>query len=138
MLVNSTDPYMSKVISFRAVGQETPGVSLFGQSDAGALAWQMDGCKDADPQHIPEYVEVRGRRKLPFAAGPVTASATSMRSVANTTKKRAMISAHRHTREATGKLTFGCGGYLRWRIGLAFWQDDVDRPGAHGVNSLSG
>ena len=22
--------------------------------------------------------------------------------------------------------------------GLASWQDDVDRPGAHGVNSLSG
>ncbi len=38
----------------------------------------------------------------------------------------------------TGNLFCGCGGYLRWRIGLASWQDDVDRPGAHGVNSLSG
>ena len=29
---------------------------------------QMDGCKDADPKHIPEYVEDRGRRRRPFAA----------------------------------------------------------------------
>ena len=50
----------------------------------------------------------------------------------------AMIGAPRHTREATGKLICGCGGHLRWRIGLASWQDDVNRPGAHGVNSLSG
>ncbi len=68
MLVNSTDPYMSKVIAFRAVAQETPGVSLFGQSDAGALAWQMDGCKNADPKHILEYVEDPSRRRRPFAA----------------------------------------------------------------------
>jgi hypothetical protein len=31
----------------------------------------------------------------------------------------------------------GAGGYMRWRIGLAFSHDEVDRPGAHGVNSLS-
>ena len=29
---------------------------------------QMVGCKDADPKHIPEYVEDRGRRRRPFAA----------------------------------------------------------------------
>jgi hypothetical protein len=28
----------------------------------------MDGCKDADPKHIPEYVEDRMRRRRPFAA----------------------------------------------------------------------
>ena len=44
----------------------------------------------------------------------------------------------RRTREATGRPIFRCGGYLRWRIGLASWQDGMDRPGAHGVNSLSG
>ena len=38
----------------------------------------------------------------------------------------------------TGNLFCECGGYLRWRIGLASWHDGVDRPGAHGVNSLSG
>ena len=38
----------------------------------------------------------------------------------------------------TENLFCGCSSYLRWRIGLASWQDDVDRPGAHGVNSLSG
>ncbi len=32
----------------------------------------------------------------------------------------------------------GAGGYTRCRIGLASLQDEVDRPGAHGVNSLSG
>jgi hypothetical protein len=33
--------------------------SLLEKSDAGSLAWQMVGCKDADSKHIPEYVEVR-------------------------------------------------------------------------------
>ena len=61
-----------------------------------------------------------------------------MRLLANTMTKRAMISAPRNTWEATGKVIFGCGGYLRWRIGLGAWQYGVDRPGAHGVNSLSG
>ena len=42
--------------------------SLFEKSDAGALAWQIDGCKDADPRHILEYVENRGRRRRPVAA----------------------------------------------------------------------
>ncbi len=42
--------------------------SLFGKSDAGGLGEQMVGCKDADPRHIPEYVEDRGRRRRPFAA----------------------------------------------------------------------
>jgi hypothetical protein len=32
------------------------GKSLFEKSDAGSLAWQIDGCKDADPKHIPQYV----------------------------------------------------------------------------------
>ena len=49
-----------------------------------------------------------------------------------------IINAHRHTWEATGKLICGCGGYLRFRVGSAFSHDGVDRPGAHGVNSLSG
>ena len=42
--------------------------SLFEKSDAGSLAWQIDGCKDADPRHILEYVENRGRRRRPVAA----------------------------------------------------------------------
>ena len=42
--------------------------SLFEKFDAGSLAWQMDGCKDADPKHIPEYVEDPERRRRPFAA----------------------------------------------------------------------
>ncbi len=42
--------------------------SLFEKSDAGGLGWEMDGCKDADLKHIPEYVEDRGRRRRPFAA----------------------------------------------------------------------
>jgi hypothetical protein len=42
--------------------------SLFGKSDAGGLGGQMVGCKDADPRHIPEYVEDRGSRRRPFAA----------------------------------------------------------------------
>ena len=42
--------------------------SLFEKSAAGALAWQIDGCKDADPKHIPEYIEDSGRRRRPFAA----------------------------------------------------------------------
>ena len=29
-------------------------------------------------------------------------------------------------------------GDLRWRVGSVLWCDGVDRPGAHGVNSLSG
>jgi hypothetical protein len=41
-----------------------------------------------------------------YAGVPVTASATSMRSVANTMKKREVTGAPRHTREATGKLIF--------------------------------
>ncbi len=45
-----------------------PYKSLFDKSDAGCLAWQIDGCKDADPKHIPQYVENRGRRRRPFAA----------------------------------------------------------------------
>jgi hypothetical protein len=68
----------------------------------------------------------------------VTASATWQRLLASTMKKWPMGNESRHTREATGKLIIGCGGYLRWQIGLAFWQDGMDRPGAHGVNSLSG
>ena len=42
--------------------------SLFEKFDAGSLAWQMDGCRDADPKHIPEYIEDSGRRRLPLAA----------------------------------------------------------------------
>ena len=41
-------------------------------------------------------------------------------------------------REATSKLICGCGGYMRWRIGLISLQGGTDHPGAHGVNSLSG
>ena len=48
--------------------QPTTLKSLFEKSGAGSLAWQMDGCKDADPKHIPEYVEDSGRRTRPFAA----------------------------------------------------------------------
>ena len=42
--------------------------SLFEKSDAGSLAWQIDGCKDADQRHILEYIENRGRRRRPVAA----------------------------------------------------------------------
>ena len=42
--------------------------SLFEKSDAGGFAWQMDGCKDADSKHIPEYVEDKLPRRRPFAA----------------------------------------------------------------------
>ena len=37
-----------------------------------------------------------------------------------------------------GEFVLRCGGDLRFRVGLASWQDGTDRPGAHGVNSLSG
>ncbi len=76
-----------------------------------------------------------------FLGGPVTASATYMRSVAKTMKERAMSHTQRSpARGATSndRISFGCGGYMRWRIGLAYWQDGMDRLGAHGVNSLSG
>ena len=55
-------------------------------------------------------------------------------------RKQPMSNEARRTGEqrATGNLFCGCGGYLRWRIGLASSHDGVDRPGAHGVNSLSG
>ena len=43
-------------------------MSLFEISAAGSLAWQMDGCNDADPKHIPGYVGDRKRRRRPFAA----------------------------------------------------------------------
>ncbi len=42
--------------------------SLFEKSDAGSLAWQIDGCKDADQRHILEYIENRERRRRPVAA----------------------------------------------------------------------
>ena len=63
----------------------------------------------------------------PGVPEPVTASATWVRLLANTMRKWPMRNESRRTREATGKLIFGCGGYLRWQIGLAFWQDGMDR-----------
>ncbi len=41
--------------------------SLFEKSDAGGWGWKMDGCQDAYPKHIPEYVEDRERRRRQFA-----------------------------------------------------------------------
>ncbi len=42
----------------------------------------------------------------------------------------------RLTREAMGKLICGCSGYLRWQIGLASWQDGMNRPGAGPVDLI--
>ena len=88
-----------------------------------------------------------------FANGSVTASAKWMQLPANTMRKGPMSHAQRSParrgaatneqrvparREATSKLICGCGGYMRWRIGLISLQGGTDHPGAHGVNSLSG
>ena len=44
-----------------------------------------------------------------------------------------------HKEEAEGAtMNPGERGDLRWRVGSVLWCDGADRPGAHGVNSLSG
>jgi len=79
----------------------------------------------------------------------VTAYTTWMRLLANTMRKwpmshtqrspaRQRATSNEQRATSNGQISFGRGGYLRWRIGLTSWRDGMDRPGAHGVNSLSG